>query len=76
MVSSGQTGNLNGTDGGRMAKRSKLGDAPGHSDSVKQFYRARFGKIYHGDSLLLLNRQLLLRAENNEHFVRKVVVEV
>lgn len=33
-------------------------DVPGHAHKIKQFHKTAFGKIYHGDSLLLLNRRL------------------
>ena len=33
-------------------------DWPGHGEHVKQFHKTRFGTIYHGDSLLLLNRRM------------------
>jgi hypothetical protein len=42
------------------AKRAKpeRHDAPGHCENVTQFHKTRRGTIFHGDSLLLLNRQL------------------
>jgi DNA modification methylase len=41
----------------RPAKR-KTPDCPGHGEHVRQFHKAQFGTIYHGDSLILLNRRL------------------
>ncbi len=45
-----------------MAKRMKSKDAPkdqpGHSASVKVFHKTAFGRVYHGDSLLLLNKRM------------------
>ena len=38
--------------------RKSAKDAPGHSENVKQFHATGLGKIYHGDSLLLLNCRL------------------
>jgi len=33
-------------------------DTPAHGEHVKLFHKTRFGAIYHGDSLLLLNRRM------------------
>ncbi len=38
--------------------KPKVPDAPGHCKHVKQFHKTRYGTIFHGDSLLLLNRRL------------------
>lgn len=40
------------------ATKSEADDVPGHCENVKQFHKTRWGKMFHGDSLLLLNRRL------------------
>jgi len=42
----------------KARKKKELGDGPGHADSVKQFATTAFGEIYHGDSAILLEKQL------------------
>jgi site-specific DNA-methyltransferase (cytosine-N4-specific) len=39
-----------------MAKKPQ--DKPGHSEQVNQFHKTERGTVYHGDSLLLLNRRM------------------
>jgi DNA modification methylase len=40
------------------ASRKKTQGIPGHSENVRQYHKTQNGKIYHGDSLLLMNRKL------------------
>ncbi len=39
-------------------KKQTAKDCPGHSEAVRQFHKTRYGKIFHGDSLLLLNQHI------------------
>jgi len=38
--------------------KAKPKDQPGHSESVRLFHKAKVGKVFHGDSILLLNKKM------------------